>query len=80
MKLSQCKKGEVVQVIPSNSGGLYDGLVGHIVGFKYNTFNKLAYGHNYTNEELLQKTIPVVRFPCGEESCFHQNNLRLYKD
>ena len=79
MKLSQCKLGEVVQVIPKN-GGLYDGLIGHIIGFEYNTIPRLCYSHNITNEELAPKTIPIVRFPDKEERSFHPSNLRLYKD
>jgi hypothetical protein len=68
MKLSECTFGAVV---------INDNLeVGHVVGFTYN-IAVCNTGH-LSNEELLSRTIPVVKFPKGETP-IHHSNLKLFK-
>ena len=71
MKLKQCEIGKVVH----NKSELSGNRVGHIVGFTYNVHPK--HTGSMTSEELIERTIPLVRFPDGDEYGVHPVNLEL---
>lgn len=68
MKLSECKLGTLV--IDN------DMRVGHITGVTYNV--SLEHTGGMSNEDLFNRTIPLVRFPNGERGV-HHGNLKLFK-
>ena len=65
MKLSDCTFGRLVITTTEKE-------VGHIVGLTYNV--ALERTGNMDADELLGRTVPVVRFPRGERP-IHPSNL-----
>jgi hypothetical protein len=63
MKLSQCTIGQLV--ITENK------RVVHVVGLTYNV--AVSFTGNMSQEEKFDRTIPVIKFPEGEEGTHHAN-------
>lgn len=68
MKLKDCKMGILVQT--------NDLEVGHIVGLTYNVHISMT--GSMTNEEKLNRVIPVIQFPEGTRG-IHQGNIEVFK-
>ncbi len=70
MKLKDCTIGKLVFL--QGTG------IGHVVGLTYNT--GVRYTGMMTVEELLERTIPLVKFPGeGFPRGVHQDNITEYK-
>lgn len=67
MKLKDCRIGILVR--------LENGEIGHIVGLTYNV--AVRFTGNMSFEELRDVTIPLVRFPDGDERGVHHHNLSV---
>lgn len=67
MKLTECTLGKLV---------INGKNVGHIVGLTYNV--SLQFTGNMSEDELFERTIPLVRFPDGERA-IHHSNLKEFK-
>ncbi len=67
MKLSKCILGRLVITKEKE--------VGHIVGLAYNM--DLQFAEKMSAEELLDRTVPIVRFPKGERK-IHPANIELF--
>lgn len=63
MKLSECTLGRLV--VNRN------GEVGHIVGLTYNIH--VMNSGELTPKERFERTIPLVKFPYGEQAIHHAN-------
>lgn len=61
MKLNQCTYGKMVIT--------EDKEIGHVVGLTYNVSHRFTGG--MSNDELFERTIPIVKFPDGERSIHH---------
>lgn len=70
MKLSECTFGRVVATEDNYR-------IGHIVGFTYNI--DLQYTGGMSPKDLFERTIVVVKFPCGEQA-IHPANIHPFKD
>ena len=68
MKLSKCEHGKLVIT--------EDKEIGMIVGVKYNI--ELFNCHGLSNEELMERTVPLVQFPKGTRG-IHPGNIELFK-
>jgi len=69
MKLSDCKYGTMVITASKE--------VGFVVGLTYNV--DISHTGNMSDEEKLQRTIPLVAFPNGTRG-IHHINLYPFKD
>lgn len=76
MKLSQCRKGEVVQVVNDE----YEGIVGHIEDFSYDLFDLEGSMDDYTNSDLNKYIKVLVKIPSGVILKFDPSNLQLFND
>lgn len=72
MKLKDCIIG--VPVI-TNDGDRR--VLGHIIGFTYNI--DIGLTGRMDREDLLSRTIPLVRWTGGEESSIHHSNINVFK-
>ena len=71
MKLSDCKLGEIIEIIDRKSEEWYykdnckdQHFIGHIVGLDCNGFD----------------VIPLIRLASGAERAIHYSNIRVYRD
>ena len=51
--------------------------VGHVVGVTYNV--RIQVTGDMCNDELLDRTIPLIKWVDGTTSGIHHNNIELYK-
>lgn len=65
MKLRECKMGILVKV--------KEGEIGHIVGLTYNVH--VRHTGNLCVNELIERTIALVRLPDGTDRGIHPSNL-----
>jgi hypothetical protein len=63
MKLHECTYGRMVIT--------EDKRVGHVIGVTYNV--RLAYTGGMSNDDLFERTIPLVKFADGKHGVHHGN-------
>lgn len=73
MKLKDCNIGTLV-ITNSNDDRR---IMGHIIGVTYNIDVSQTGGMD--REDLLSRTIPLIRWSNGTESSIHHNNISVFK-